>query len=216
MAKGSIVAWILPLRCFLFLLPNYTNILVCVFLFALFTDEPEVFIPKYSQTAILHGIHFRRVVVVNLLPDGHADQKWWMQKDLGDISSFESKKRGWSTKNLIRAVTYYMRVSIWPIKTTGSWGNSTGRWREATPYLIVFFIHIGGEEAKKWSLLYLRSQLYLRIIIYNLEIIKQECTLKSNMVEPAYNNVSLGKSWVCTIKKTVHPQPHSKLNHLSV
>ena len=29
MAKGSIVAWVLPLRFFLFLLPNYTNILVC-------------------------------------------------------------------------------------------------------------------------------------------------------------------------------------------
>ena len=31
-------------------------------LFALFSDEPEVFLPKYSQTAILHAAHFRRVV----------------------------------------------------------------------------------------------------------------------------------------------------------
>ena len=31
MAKGCIVARVLALRCFLFLLPNYTNILVCVF-----------------------------------------------------------------------------------------------------------------------------------------------------------------------------------------
>ena len=29
---------------------------------ALFGDEPEVFLPKYSQTAILHAAHFRRVV----------------------------------------------------------------------------------------------------------------------------------------------------------
>ena len=49
MAKGSIVARILPLRYFLFLLPNYTNISVFIFLFALFSDEPEVFLPKYSQ-----------------------------------------------------------------------------------------------------------------------------------------------------------------------
>ena len=43
-------------------LPNYTNIVVIFFLFALFCDEPEVFLPKYSQTAILHAAHFRRVV----------------------------------------------------------------------------------------------------------------------------------------------------------
>ena len=34
---------------------------VCL-LFALFSDEPEVFLPKYSQTAILHTAHFWRVV----------------------------------------------------------------------------------------------------------------------------------------------------------
>ena len=32
------------------------------FLFALLSDEPEVFLPKYSQTAILHAVHFWRVV----------------------------------------------------------------------------------------------------------------------------------------------------------
>ena len=31
LAKGCIVALILPLRCFLFLLPNYTDILVSFF-----------------------------------------------------------------------------------------------------------------------------------------------------------------------------------------
>ena len=31
MAMGCIVARVLPLRCFLLLLPNYTNIVVCFF-----------------------------------------------------------------------------------------------------------------------------------------------------------------------------------------
>ena len=61
MAKGSIVARVLPLRYFLFLLPNYTNISVFIVLFALFSDEPEVFLPKYSQTGILHAAHFQRI-----------------------------------------------------------------------------------------------------------------------------------------------------------
>ena len=48
------------LRCFFFLLPNYT---FC-FLFVLFSDEPEVFLLKYSQTAIIifHAAHFLLVV----------------------------------------------------------------------------------------------------------------------------------------------------------
>ena len=53
---------VLPLRCFLFLLTNYTNFLVCFSLFALVSDDPEVFLPKYPQTAILHAAHFRWVV----------------------------------------------------------------------------------------------------------------------------------------------------------
>ena len=32
------------------------------FLFTLFSDEPDVFLPKYSLTEILHAAHFRRVV----------------------------------------------------------------------------------------------------------------------------------------------------------
>ena len=67
MTKGCIVALVLPLRCFLFLLPNYTNILVCFFLFAIFGDKPEVFLPRYSQTAILHAAHFQRVVKYYML-----------------------------------------------------------------------------------------------------------------------------------------------------
>ena len=64
MAKGCIVAWVLPLRCFLVLLPNFSNILVFLCLFALFSDEPEVFLPKYSQTAKRHAAHFWRGVNV--------------------------------------------------------------------------------------------------------------------------------------------------------
>ena len=32
------------------------------FLFAPFSDDPEVFFPEYSKPAILHAAHFRRVV----------------------------------------------------------------------------------------------------------------------------------------------------------
>ena len=39
-----------------------THFVIDFFLFALFSDEPEVFLPKYSQTAILHAAHFRRVL----------------------------------------------------------------------------------------------------------------------------------------------------------
>ena len=34
------------------------------FLFAIFSDKAEVFLPKYSQTAILHAAHFQRDVKV--------------------------------------------------------------------------------------------------------------------------------------------------------
>ena len=33
-----------------------------IFLFSLFSDEPEIFLPKYSQTEILDASHFRWVV----------------------------------------------------------------------------------------------------------------------------------------------------------
>ena len=33
-----------------------------LFLFGLFSDVPEVFLPEYSQTAIFHAAHFRRGV----------------------------------------------------------------------------------------------------------------------------------------------------------
>ena len=37
------------------------------FLFALVSDEPEVFLPKYSPTTILHAAHFWRVTNENKL-----------------------------------------------------------------------------------------------------------------------------------------------------
>ena len=37
------------------------------FRFALFIDEPEVFIPEYSHTALLQAAHIRRVVGLNSL-----------------------------------------------------------------------------------------------------------------------------------------------------
>ena len=35
---------------------------IVFFLFTLVSDEPEVFLPKYSQTAILHAAHFQGVM----------------------------------------------------------------------------------------------------------------------------------------------------------
>ena len=35
---------------------------MCIFYSHYFSDDPEVFLPKYSQPAILHAAHFRRVV----------------------------------------------------------------------------------------------------------------------------------------------------------
>ena len=35
---------------------------MCFLQFALVSDEPKVFLPKYSKTVILHAAHFRRVV----------------------------------------------------------------------------------------------------------------------------------------------------------
>ena len=55
-SKGCIVARVLSLRCFLFLLPNFTN-----FQCTVCSDEPEVFLSKYSQTAKLYATQFRRV-----------------------------------------------------------------------------------------------------------------------------------------------------------
>ena len=47
----------------IFLLSNNTyNYFSVFFLVVLFSDKPEVFLPKYSQTAILHAAYFRRVV----------------------------------------------------------------------------------------------------------------------------------------------------------
>ena len=45
------------------------------FVFALFIDEPEVFLPEHSQTAKRHAAHFWRVVnVQTLLSDSSMDQ----------------------------------------------------------------------------------------------------------------------------------------------
>ena len=54
-AKGCIVARVLPLRCFLFLLPNYINILMFV-IYLHYIDEPEVFflnMPKQQYFMLL-------------------------------------------------------------------------------------------------------------------------------------------------------------------
>ena len=49
---------------FLIFTTDYTHYSGHFFLVMLFSDEPEVFLPKYSQLAILHAAQFRRVVTV--------------------------------------------------------------------------------------------------------------------------------------------------------
>ena len=56
MDKGCIVAWVLSFTT------QLHHFLVYVFLFALFSDELEVFLSKYSQIAKLHAAQFRWVV----------------------------------------------------------------------------------------------------------------------------------------------------------
>ena len=43
--------------------------MVFFLIFALFSDNPEVFLPKYSQTAMLHAAHFQWVVNLWTLSD---------------------------------------------------------------------------------------------------------------------------------------------------
>ena len=50
------------MRCFLFLLPKFTNISVFLSTCTIFRVKPEVLLPKFSQTAILNAAHFWRVV----------------------------------------------------------------------------------------------------------------------------------------------------------
>ena len=53
MAKGCIVARVLPLRCFLFLLPNYMHVYAIIMQHFSHFDKREVFQQEYSQPPIL-------------------------------------------------------------------------------------------------------------------------------------------------------------------
>ena len=66
MAKGSIVTSELPLRCFLFLLPNYMHVYAIIMHYSLHFDKREVLQQEYSQPPILPSPHFRWVVKVQL------------------------------------------------------------------------------------------------------------------------------------------------------
>ena len=78
MAKGCIVAQVLSLRCSLFFTTQQDQYLSVPFLFSLVSDEPEVFLFRYSQTAILHAAHFRRVVKIQLT----STRNFWFVKML--------------------------------------------------------------------------------------------------------------------------------------
>ena len=63
MAKGCIVAWLLPLRCSLFVLPDFIHI--CAVIIQKFLDKREVLQQEYSQLPILPSPHFLWVVNPN-------------------------------------------------------------------------------------------------------------------------------------------------------
>ena len=62
MAKGCIVAWVLPLRCFLFLLHNYLHVYAIMMHQLTYLDKREVLQQEYSQPSILHSPRFWWVV----------------------------------------------------------------------------------------------------------------------------------------------------------
>ena len=62
MSKGCILAKLLPLRCFLFLLPKYVHYLCTYNALCKEIDKKGVLPNKISQSAILHAPYFRRVV----------------------------------------------------------------------------------------------------------------------------------------------------------
>ena len=62
MAKGCIVAWVLPLTCFFFLLPNYMYIRVYAIIIFSHIDKRGVLQQENSQPPIPPSPHFQWVV----------------------------------------------------------------------------------------------------------------------------------------------------------
>ena len=56
------MAWVLSLSVSYFYYPTILIFCMVFFLFALVNDEPEVFLSKYSQTAIFDPAHFQSVI----------------------------------------------------------------------------------------------------------------------------------------------------------
>ena len=67
MAKGCIVALVLPLRCFLFLLPHYIYVYAIIMQYFSYIDKREVLQQEYFQPPILPSPHFWWVVKYHIL-----------------------------------------------------------------------------------------------------------------------------------------------------
>ena len=76
-----------------------------------------------------------------------------------------------------------MRVSFEPIGIAGSCRYLIESWREATPYLNSIFHSVRKNKAIK--LKSCPAHLLKRILVHNIEIVKEQVTLKYNMVESA-------------------------------
>ena len=55
----AITAWVLPLRCFLFLLPSYIHVYTIIMHQFTYLNTREVLQQEYSQLPILPSPHFR-------------------------------------------------------------------------------------------------------------------------------------------------------------
>ena len=67
MAKGCILTTVLPLRCFLFLLPNYIHVYAIIMESFSHLDKGEVLQQEYSQPPILPSPRFRWVAIPSVL-----------------------------------------------------------------------------------------------------------------------------------------------------
>ena len=70
------------------------------FLFALLSDEPEVFLPKYSQRAKLYAAHFWRVVNISVVSPVHSPvislHEYWQSEGHSSRQPFPQEPSGQS------------------------------------------------------------------------------------------------------------------------
>ena len=95
-------------------------------LFALFSNEPEVFLPEYSQPAILHAAHFQRVVNtccrnMYVTSQGHVHEcicmnsTQWVKDGLTEPPPPPPRPRGSCIELLMGPLTLKFNRATWPL-----------------------------------------------------------------------------------------------------